>query len=69
MYAAEHGMKGWTRLRANMSLRAYDIFLAESAIPDPEWPNLSFQELCRIAFRDHLINRQDHPVLKRLRGG
>jgi hypothetical protein len=66
--AAEQAMKGWVRVRANMSLRAYEIFLAESRIPDPEWPAATFQELCRIAFRDRLINRGDHPVLKRLRG-
>jgi hypothetical protein len=29
---------------------------------------LSFQELLRIAFRDRLIDRLDHPVIKRLRG-
>jgi hypothetical protein len=68
--AAEQAMKNWVRVRANMSLRAYEIFLAENqkAIPDPEWPALSFQELCRIAFRDRLIDQADHPVIKRLRG-
>jgi hypothetical protein len=67
--AAEQAMQRWVRMKANMSLRAYEVFQAESAIPDPEWPDLSFQELCRIAFRDKLINQSDHPVLKRLRGG
>ena len=41
---------------------------AADTIPDPEWPTLSFQELLRIAFRDRLIDRLDHPVIKRLRG-
>src|SRR5262245_13429206 len=52
--AAEEAMKSWIRMRSNMSLRAYEIFLAENqkAIPDPDWPSLSFQELCRIAFKD-----------------
>jgi hypothetical protein len=68
--AAEEAMKFWVRVKANMSLRAYEIFLAEGQkqIPDPEWPELPFQELCRIAFRDRLIDRSDHPVIKRLRG-
>jgi hypothetical protein len=54
-----------------MSLRAYEIFLAEkqSIIPDPEWPTLSLQELVKLAFRDKLINTISHPVVKRLRGG
>ena len=51
-----------------MNLGAYDIFVAESAIPDPEWPTLGFWELIKIAFRDHLVDRIDHPVIKRLRG-
>ena len=68
--AAELAMKRWVRVRANMTLGAYEIFLAEnqSQIPAPDWPNETFQELVRIAFRDRLINRADHPVIKRLRG-
>jgi hypothetical protein len=68
--AAEEAMKAWVRVRANMTLGAYEIFLAEnqSQIPDPEWPTETYQELVRIAFRDRLINRADHPVIKRLRG-
>jgi hypothetical protein len=66
--AAQQAMTKWIRMRANMSLRAYEIYLAESKIPDPEWPDLSFQELYRIAFKDRLINTPDHPVIKRLRG-
>ena len=68
--AAEEAMKSWIRVRSNMSLRAYEIFLAENqeAIPDPDWPSLSFQDLCRIAFKDRLINKPDHAVIKRLRG-
>jgi hypothetical protein len=67
--AAELAMTKWIRLRANMSLRAYEIFLAENKIPDPEWPDHTFSEIYRIAFRDRLINQPDHPVIKRLRGG
>ena len=39
-----------------------------TAIPDPDWPELSFAEIFRIAFKDRLINSLDHPVVKRLRG-
>ena len=51
-----------------MNLGAYDIFQAESVIPDPEWPKLGFWDLIKIAFRDHLVDRLDHPVIRRLRG-
>jgi hypothetical protein len=69
--AAELAMKSWIRVRANMNLGAYDIFEADDKkgkIPDHEWPNLSFWDLIKIAFRDHLVDRIDHPVVKRLRG-
>jgi len=35
---------------------------------DPVWPELSFQDLLRIAYRDRMITTLDHPVVKRLRG-
>ena len=37
--AAEMAMKSWVRVRANMNLGAYDIFRAEGAISEPEWPD------------------------------
>jgi hypothetical protein len=66
--AAERAMDRWIRVRANMSLGAYEMFEAAATIPDPVWPELSFQEMLRIAFRDRLVDRLDHPVIKRLRG-
>jgi hypothetical protein len=66
--AAEHATKRWVRIKANKAIRGYDIFEAASTIADPTWPDLTFQELVRIAFRDRLVSRLDHPVIKRLRG-
>src|SRR5262245_8040895 len=66
--AAELATREWIRVRSNMSLGAYEIFRAESAMPEPEWPQLGFWDLIKIAFRDHLIDRIDHPVIQRLRG-
>jgi hypothetical protein len=66
--AAELAEDRWVRVRANMNLGAYDIFQAESMLAEPEWPEISFWELVKIAFRDHLIDSLDHPVIKNLRG-
>jgi hypothetical protein len=65
-YAEEH----WVRVKSNKAIRGYDqIPVPEDVtVPEPTWPDLSFQELLRIAFRDRLIDRLDHPVIKRLRG-
>ena len=66
--AAELAIKRWVRVKANMALGAYEIFEAASTIADPKWPDLPFQEIVRIAFRDRLVNTLDHAVIKRLRG-
>ena len=66
--AAELAIDRSIRVKANMALGANEIFEAASTIPDPKWPDLSFQELVRIAFRDHLVSTLEHPVIKRLRG-
>jgi hypothetical protein len=66
--AAELAMKRWVRLKANMSLGAYEITVAESVMAEPEWPELPFCELLRIGFRDRYVGSLDHPLIKRLRG-
>ena len=66
--AAELGMTQWVRIRSNMSLGAYEVFISEDKkIPEPEWPDLTYGELCRKAFKDLLVNHIDHPAAKRLR--
>jgi len=67
--AAELAMTKWLRMRANMSLGAYELTAAESEVSDPKWEGLeSFQDLLRIGFRGRLVTDLDHPVIKRLRG-
>jgi hypothetical protein len=39
-----------------------------SRLPDPVWPELTFNAIYRIAFKDRIIRTLDHPVVKRLRG-
>jgi hypothetical protein len=66
--AAEGATKCWMRVSPNMSLGAYEQIVAEAITAEPQWPEVSFQELIRIAFRDRLITSLDHPLVKRLRG-
>jgi hypothetical protein len=65
---AELAMESWVRIKANMGLGAYEIFVAEGCIRQPIWPDINYQELIRLAFRDRLITSLNHPVIKRLRG-
>jgi hypothetical protein len=66
--AAERSMVKWVRVTANMSLGAYEISAAVKDFPEPEWPDIPLQEILKIAFRDRIVDRQDHPLLQRLRG-
>ena len=66
--AADIAMDRWVRVKANMNLGAYEIFEAASTMVEPQWPETGYWDLLKIAFRDRLIDRIDHPVLKRLRG-
>lgn len=66
--AAELAVHGWVRLTANMTLGAYEIFEATGNLPEPTWPDLSFPEILKIAFRNHIVDGADHPLVKRLQG-
>ena len=58
----------WVRVASNMALGAYDVFTASADWPEPDWPDLPFNEILRIAFKGRVIESLDHPTLKRLRG-
>lgn len=66
--AAQMAKGRWVRVAANMSLGAYDVFEAAGDLAAPEWPDTSFKDLLRVAFKDRLIETLDHPVLRKLRG-
>jgi hypothetical protein len=66
--AAQMAMKEWIRVAANMSLGAYDIYVASGDLSEPEWPDVAFQKLIEVAFRDRYIRSFDHPVIRKLRG-
>src|SRR4051794_13958551 len=53
--AAEHATKRWTRVASSKELGAYEISEAVSDLPEPKWPDISLQELLKIAFKDAYI--------------
>lgn len=66
--AASIATEKWVRVRSNMSLGGYEIFEATGNLSAPEWPDMSFEDILRIAFKNRKIDSVDHPMLKRLRG-
>jgi hypothetical protein len=69
MNMATLAMRQWIRVVPNMDRRAYDYVLAIGDWSPPEWPELSFREILKLAFRDNrVIDNRDHPVIRRLQG-
>lgn len=58
----------WVRLDSNSSAGMYQSRVADGYNKEPVWPELTFREILEIAFRTALIDSEDHPVLRRLRG-
>ncbi len=68
MEAATLAASKWLRVQANMSLGAYEVYEASGGWDAATWNVPPFQELLRIGFKDRYIDKNDHPILKRLRG-
>ena len=68
MAAAKLAEAGWLRIGANMGAGCYDTWEAVGEIPEPKWPDVSFRELLRLCFQGRMIDRADHPIIRRLRG-
>lgn len=66
--AALRAESKWIRLAANMGVGTYDVFEALIEIDEPEWPELPFQRLLEMAFKDRFVDSIEHPVIRRLRG-
>ena len=61
-------MKSWVRIVSDMALGGYQPYVAADDLPDPEWPDYSFQKLLKIGFDKLYIDTPDHPAIARLRG-
>jgi hypothetical protein len=47
---------------------SFGTFTAKKDPPSPEWPEISFDEMLEIAFKDRIIDSPDHVVIKSLIG-
>ena len=66
--AVEHAKLKWIRITANMHAGGYDVYEAEGALPEPEWPAHGIGALIEVAFRGKIITSLDHPVVQSLLG-
>jgi len=68
MDAAQMAENHWVSVRADMSLGAYQVFVATAELPEPEWPEHTFSELVRIGFKGLIVDKPDHPLILQLTG-
>lgn len=68
LQAAEQAKTLWVKMHGSRDLGGYEIYRAKGDLGEPQWPDKSFRDLIEIAFRDHLIDRVDHPVIRELAG-
>jgi hypothetical protein len=66
--AVEHAKLKWIRITANMHAGRYNVYEAEAALPEPEWPADDIDKLVEVAFRGKIITSLDHPVIQTLLG-
>ena len=59
----------WIRLSSNRATGSYEAMVAKGEIPEPTWPDLTFEDILEIAFgKTHIIDNPDHPALRKLWG-
>ena len=58
----------WTQMAWNEATADYVIETAENIDQEPIWPDKSFEELLKIAFDGKVIDSEDQPYVRRLRG-
>jgi hypothetical protein len=66
--AAELAKTKWIRLAPDMGLGGNRIYVAEGELSEPQWPDKPLNEIMQIAFRDRVVDSENHPVVRRLRG-
>ena len=67
--AAKLAKISWIRMVANMSEGGYSVYRATGKFTDPTWPEKTMTELLELAFKDgKIIDSEDHPIVRLLRG-
>jgi hypothetical protein len=58
----------WVKLVGDRAAGQYRIYIAEGELPPPRFPDKPFAELLAIAFNNRKFDRDDHPIIKAMRG-
>jgi hypothetical protein len=64
--AMQKAKSSWVRV--NWKGREFECFVAKGELPEPEWPEITFDEVVDLAFGGQVIEDGSHPVVKALNG-
>jgi hypothetical protein len=60
--------KNWVRRYWVPEIKSHKVLATTKLTMQPVWPEIGFEEVVKIAFKDRRIKSLDHPAIKRLRG-
>ena len=66
--AYELARERWTQMVWDETLSDYRIEIAEGIDHEPPWPEKDFGELLKLGFDGKVIDNEEHPYVRRLRG-
>lgn len=66
--AVELAKSEWVRFQPNTVNGFYDLYRAKNVELAPIWPDISMDAILDITFKGYIIDSDDHPLLKKLRG-
>lgn len=66
--SADIAKTAWIRVSSNRSAGMYETFEASGNLSEPIWPDITFTEILKIAFKGKYIDHMEHPALLKLRG-
>jgi len=67
--AYEHSLEHWTQMAWDEGQSDYTVEGAEGIDHAPTWPaDLTFEQILKLAFDGRVIDNEDHPYVRQLRG-
>jgi len=67
--AAKIAETQWVRVNSNTPAQSYDIITAEADWGEPQWPDMDFNEIFKIAIAEgRIIDSVDNPIIREIRG-
>ena len=68
MEADVEAQASWIRIEANKNSGAYVMFAAQGQLSEPIWPDVPWNQLVSIAFKQKITDSPDHLIAQKLRG-